>query len=388
MRVLFFNNPINGHFLPLLPLARALRKRGHSVAFVSAAGMAAAVEAEGFELIAAGPTAGVVIDELARRTGTNILVSRTPELVGEFFAGVRVDLAVDEALAGSRAWRPDLVVSEHLDFVGPLVAAMIELPSAAVAIDPALEPGSLAALAVAARSRYLSRGLAAPDHVPSGRWLLDLCPPSLQRGGALPPLDHIALRPEPHQAPDGAPRAARVPGTGRPRVLVSLSTAPGAPSALGPVLRSLSALDVDLVAATGGRPAEEFGLEPGRVELFSFVPAAELLDGVTAVVHHGGSGTTFGTAARGLPAVVVPGTEGQERQAKRVEAAGAGLALPIGEQEPSAVAAALARLLTEPAFTVAAQRLSDEIAAMPSASEVAERLVAYVSESGAVAPLR
>ncbi|MEH0938880.1 glycosyltransferase [Micromonospora psammae] len=380
MRVLFFNNPMPGHFLPLLPLARALRRQGHAVAFVSAAGMAAAVEPEGFELITAGPTADVVIGELNRRTGTNILVSRTPELVGEFFAGVRVDLSVDEALAGARDWAPDLVVSEHLDFVGPLVAAMLKLPSAVLAIDPALEPESLAALAVAAHARYLERGLEAPEHAPSGRWLLDLCPPSLQRGGTLPPLDRIALRPEPHQAPEGTPRAARVPGTGRPRVLVSLSTAPGAPSALGPILRSLSALDIDLVATTGGRPAEEFGVEPGRVELVSFLPAAELLDGVSAAVHHGGSGTTFGTAARGVPAVVVPGMEGQERQARRLQAAGAGLALPIGEQEPEAVADALARLLAEPAFTVAAQRLRDEIAAMPSADQVAERLTAYVSE--------
>ncbi|MEH0983353.1 glycosyltransferase [Micromonospora sp. CPCC 205556] len=380
MRVLFFNNPMPGHFLPLLPLARALRRQGHAVAFVSAAGMAAAVEPEGFELITAGPTADVVIGELARRTGTNILVSRTPELVGEFFAGVRVDLSVDEALAGARTWTPDLIVSEHLDFVGPLVAAMLKVPSAVLAIDPALEPDALAALAAAAHARYLERGLEAPDHAPSGRWLLDLCPPSLQRGGALPPLDRIALRPEPHQAPEGTPRAPRVPGTGRPRVLVSLSTAPGAPSTLGPILRSLSALDIDLVATTGGRPAEEFGVEPGRVELVSFLPAAELLDGVSAVVHHGGSGTTFGTAARGVPAVVVPGMEGQERQARRLQAAGAGHALPIGEQEPEAVADALARLLAEPAFTVAAQRLRDEIAAMPSASEVAERLTAYVSE--------
>ncbi|MFJ4848730.1 MULTISPECIES: nucleotide disphospho-sugar-binding domain-containing protein [unclassified Streptomyces] len=378
MRVLMFNNPLTGHFLPLLPLAWALRKQGHAVAFVSAPAMAGAVGAEGFELIPAGPSVDVTVAEVGRRTGADMMTAPSPALVGEFFAGVRIDLSADEALAGARAWEPDLVVSEHCDFVGPLVATVLKVPSAVMGIDPALEPEVLDALAATAHSRYVERGLEAPAQAPAGRWLLDLCPPGLQRDGALPALERIALRPEPHQGPEGTPRAARTPGTGRPRVLVSLSTARGAAPTLGPLLRSLSALDVDLVATSSGVPVDDLGLEPGRVELVTFLPAAELLDGVSAVVHHGGSGTTFGAAARGIPAVVVPDTAGQQRQAFRLQAAGAGLALPIGEQDPDAVAAAVGRLLAEPGFTAAAQRLRDEIEAMPTASEVAERLTVSV----------
>jgi L-noviosyl transferase len=374
-----FHNPIPGHFLPLLPLARALRGLGHTVAFATAAGMAAAIEREGFELVPAGPTTEAVIAELARRTGVNIRTGMSPDLVGELFAGTRVDLSVEEALAGAGVWAPDLVVSEHCDFVGPLVAAVLKVPFAVMAIDPALEPELLDAMAASASSRYVDRGLEAPAHAPAGRLLLDLCPPSLQRDGQLPDLDRIAVRPEPHQGPEGEPHEPRVPGTGRPRVLVSFSTAPGAPPVLGPVLRSLSDLDVDLVATSGGGPTDDLGLEPGRVELVSFLPAAQLLDGVSVVVHHGGSGTTFGTAARGIPAVVLPGRPGQQRQAYRLQAAGAGLALPIGEQEPESVTAAVGKLLAEPAFTTAAHRLRDEIAAMPSVSEAAKRLITSIA---------
>ncbi|MGW3248033.1 glycosyltransferase [Streptomyces sp. NPDC001070] len=379
MRVLMFNVPMTGHFLPLLPLARALRRQGHAVAFVSAATMAGAVEAEGFEFIPAGPTVDQTIAEVTRRTGVDLLTEPSPAAAAEFFAGVRVDLSADAALAGAREWAPDLVVAEHCDFVGPLVAAALKVPSAVMGIDPALEPEALDTLALTAHSRYIDRGLRAPAHAPSGDLLLDVCPPSLQRDGALPPLERVALRPEPHQGPEGTPRADRVPGTGRPRVLVSLSTVVSAASALPSLLKSLSALDVDLVATTGGGPVDDFGLEPGRVELVSFVPAAELLDGVSVVVHHGGSGTTFGAAARGIPAVVVPGTAGQQRQAFRLQAAGAGLALPIGGQAPESVTAAVSRLLAEPGFTAAAQRLRHEIAAMPPASQVAEHLAASFS---------
>lgn len=372
-----FSNPMKGHLLPMLPLARALRQQGHVVAFVTSADMADSTEPDGFGLIPAGPTTDEAIAEEARRSATGAPAHQSAERVGQFFAGVRVDLSLDAALEGAREWEPDLIVSEHCDFVGPLVAAVLKLPSAVMAIDPGLEPEVLDALAATARSRYFERGLEAPFQAPSGRWLLDLCPPSLQRGGALPVLERMALRPEPHQAPEGTPRAARVAGTGRPRVLVSFSTAPGASPLLGPVLRSLATLDVDLVATSGGLPAD-IGLDAERVEMVTFLPAAELLDGVSVVVHHGGSGTTFGTAARGVPAVVVPGTPGQQRQANRLQAAGAGLGLPIGEQAPESVTAAVGRLLAEPAFTTAAHHLRDEIAAMPSPAEVASRLVAAV----------
>ncbi|MGW2689833.1 glycosyltransferase [Streptomyces sp. NPDC001414] len=365
-----------GHLLPMLPLARALRQQGHVVGFVTSAHMAGSVEPDGFRLIAAGPPTEAVAAEVARRSGSDILAGQSPELVGQFFAGARVDLCVDEALAEAREWEPGMIVSEHCDYVGPLVAAVLKVPSVVMAIDPALEPEVMDALAETVGSRYLERGLVAPADTPSGRRLLDLCPPSLQRGGALPTADRIALRPEPHQAPAGSPRASRAAHTGRPRVLVSFSTAPGAPSRLGPVLRSLAALDVDLVATSGGVPVDTLGLDPERVELVTFLPAAELLDGVSVVVHHGGSGTTFGAAARGVPAVVMPGMPGQARQAARLQAAGAGLALPAGEQGPESVTSAVRRLLTEPAFTTAAHRLRDEIAAMPSPAQVAARLVA------------
>jgi L-noviosyl transferase len=188
----------------------------------------------------------------------------------------------------------------------------------------------------------------------------------------------VALRPEPPSAPEGTPRAQRAHGSGRPRVLVSFSTVARGSSGLGPLLRSLSELDIDLVATTGGRAIEDLEIDPDRIELFSFLPADELLDEIAAVVHHGGSGTTWGTAARGVPSVVVPSSAGQERQAHRLEAAGAGLTLPMGQPEPGAVEAALGRILNEPEFTAAAHRLRDEIAAMPPADEVAERLITSI----------
>ncbi|WP_329038168.1 glycosyltransferase [Streptomyces sp. NBC_00178] len=379
MRILMFTTPLLGHFLPMLPLAREFRKQGHVVAFASAAPMASAVESEGLDLIAVGPDKVEMLTEAIKRIGAEGLTSESPQFVAEFFAGVRLDLGADDALVAARSWAPDMIVSERCDFLGPMVAATLKLPSAVIATDPALEPDLLEALATSVGSRFLVRGLEAPVDALSGRWLLDLCPPSLHGAAEVPGVERKVLRPEPHQAPEGVPPVKRAALTGRPRVLVSFSTGSNEMERLGSLLRSLSTLDVDLVATTSGNPAppEGFGLDPDRLELVVFVPAAELLDGVSVVVHHGGSGTTFGAAARGIPAVVVPDRPTQQGWAQRLEAAGAGLVLPVGDQvSPEEVAAAVERLLSDPGFTVAAQRLRDEIAAMPTPAEVAAQLVA------------
>jgi UDP:flavonoid glycosyltransferase YjiC (YdhE family) len=74
--------------------------------------------------------------------------------------------------------------------------------------------------------------------------------------------------------------------------------------------------------------------------------------------------------------VVIPQGADQSIQAERVAASGAGLALTPDLYSPPGAAQALSRVLTEPGFTEAARRISDEIAAMPSPEAVAEQLAA------------
>ena len=57
MRVLFSCVPSEGHFSPLLPLARALAGRGHEVAFAVSERWRPRATEEGFESFAAGPDA-------------------------------------------------------------------------------------------------------------------------------------------------------------------------------------------------------------------------------------------------------------------------------------------------------------------------------------------
>ncbi|MGW4482374.1 hypothetical protein ACWEOE_00910 [Amycolatopsis sp. NPDC004368] len=54
----------------------------------------------------AGPPLEAQLGELVRRTGINPTRPVTDEIDAEFFGGVRVDLVLDEALPGVRAWQP------------------------------------------------------------------------------------------------------------------------------------------------------------------------------------------------------------------------------------------------------------------------------------------
>ena len=132
---------------------------------------------------------------------------------------------------------------------------------------------------------------------------------------------------------------------------------------------------------TVGRDVEpgDLGPLPPRVRVERFVPQAHLLRRAAVVVSHGGSGTTLGALAHGLPLVLVPQAADQFDNAARAEAAGAAVVLRPGEVTAESVRAALGRVLGEPAFREAARSIEAEIAQMATVDEAAtavEELVA------------
>jgi UDP:flavonoid glycosyltransferase YjiC (YdhE family) len=72
MRVRFSSTPAYGHLLSLLPLARALRERGHEVAVLSAETVSPIVAPEEIELLPAGPGMDPPRAEPAPRIQTSV----------------------------------------------------------------------------------------------------------------------------------------------------------------------------------------------------------------------------------------------------------------------------------------------------------------------------
>jgi UDP:flavonoid glycosyltransferase YjiC (YdhE family) len=379
---MFSATPAHGHLLPLMPLIRAAAAVGHDVAVLTSGGGVSGVVAEelpGVPVLPAGPMPLEFAEETARRTGMDVF-RPTPEVIGEIFAGTRLDLTIDEALAAARDWAPDLVIAETFDTVGPMVAAAPGIGWHQFGIGPALPGPVTAALSDVAAPRYAARELA-PD---AARGYLDSCPPLLQDPEWAPPVPRRPVRPRPHEREGETWTAPAFADPGRPRVLVTLGTIFSDARLLREVVGAVSSAGANVLVTRGfaltgtdsgdapepGRPlAPE---QEGSVHHVAFVPMARLLDGMDAVVGAGGSGTMLAALARGIPMVLWPQGAEQPVNAARAAAAGAALVVDALGEIPAAVAS----VLTGEKYRSSARRAAAQIADMPTPEQVIGDIVA------------
>lgn len=85
------------------------------------------VSAEDLEVLVAGADNPSVIAEVIRRTGEDVRGECTREAILEAFTTARIDMSIDDALPAAQAWRPDLVVHDLTDYVGPFLAAACDV---------------------------------------------------------------------------------------------------------------------------------------------------------------------------------------------------------------------------------------------------------------------
>jgi len=133
------------------------------------------------------------------------------------------------------------------------------------------------------------------------------------------------------------------------------SVAAGLPPFAGIYLSVLDALSGEplRVLMTTGSAIDPGSLAPlpanARVEKWR--PQASVMPHASAVVGHGGFGTTMVALAGGVPQVVIPlFAADQFVNAERVAAIGAGVCLDGGPEAVPALAAALAEVLGDPAY--------------------------------------
>ena len=132
------------------------------------------------------------------------------------------------------------------------------------------------------------------------------------------------------------------------------------------------------VVMTGGNCPEARKIAaaalPPNIRFEEWIPEKHLLSHASVVVSVGGAGTILGALAAGVPILVVPQESDQPDNAGRVVRAGAGLSLPRSRCTPYNLRKAVARLLTEPAFRMNAQRIQRIFSQYPS-RELAGNLI-------------
>ncbi|ASO19802.1 L-noviosyl transferase [Actinoalloteichus hoggarensis] len=371
---MFSATPAFGHVLPLIPLMRAARDAGHSVALLSGAAFRTAVADElppGVDYLGAGAMPEVFSEVAARRTGADVF-RPTPPVIGEIFGGARVDLGIEDGIERAVEWGPDLVVAEPFDAIGPMIAARLDIAWHQAGIGPALPAVITSEIDRAASARYdrlRLRPLAATS-------LLDPCPRSLQDPAWSPDTEVRAVRPAAHRrSVDVALDLPEVGGQVEPTVLVTLGTVFSDPDALSAAVAAVAGTGADVIATLGsslrhptasGIEGARAGADSARVRYLPFTPLAQLLDKADVVVGAGGVGTIVGALAHGLPMVLWPQGADQPVNAARAAASGAAITVDSAAE----ISAAVTEVLAYGRYRDRAREIAAEIADRPLPAEV------------------
>jgi MGT family glycosyltransferase len=146
-----------------------------------------------------------------------------------------------------------------------------------------------------------------------------------------------------------------------PLVLVALSsTFQDQEGCLQRVVDALGSLPVRGLVTTGPAIDPASVRAAANVTVLAAAPHSAVLRDAAAVVTHGGHGTVVRALAAGVPPLVLPHGRDQADNAVRVTTRGAGLSVKR-TASPAAIAAAVRRLLDEPAFRDGAARLGESL---------------------------
>lgn len=148
-----------------------------------------------------------------------------------------------------------------------------------------------------------------------------------------------------------------------PLVLATLgSTFQNQAATYAKLIRALGQLPVRGVVTLGKVFAPADFPSPPNLQVVTSAPHAAVFPHACLAVVHGGHGTTTKALAAGLPLVVVPLGRDQFDNGARVVHAGAGIMVKPSAGE-SAIRDAVARVLGDPAYRLAARRLADAMRA-------------------------
>lgn len=416
-RVLFTANPASGHIRPGLPIARELVARGHEVVWYTSDRFATLVERTGARHV--GFTAGLDYDEadldttFPERAGIRSGIPQLKFDIRSLFIDPVVGHMEDlRALADAETF--DAVVVESVSLAGAFLAEELGVPWAVYGIVPltarsvdcapaglGLPPleGPLNRIRNAVLNPFVERiafggeqkrfnEVRAEIGLPRNPTFF-LSYPQVQAPvyiqGTIAELEYPR-----RDLPDNvrfvgafAPEAAGAEDlpdwwddldTDRPVVLVTQGTVKVEPSLLlEPAIAALARSEVLVVGTTGGaEPSTIHGHDVGNVRLERFIPFADLLPHVDAVVTNGGYGGTQQALMHGVPVVLAGISEGKLEVAARVAWAGAGIDLRTETPTAGQIGEAVQRLLHEGSYRSRAQELAARYAEHDAAAEAAD----------------
>jgi UDP:flavonoid glycosyltransferase YjiC (YdhE family) len=362
VRILFTFIGGTGHLHPLLPIARAAQAAGHDVAIAGSGTRADSIEAAGFTAFPTSRRRPPRPQSMAPLEPVD--QARDDQMLRDGFAGTGARRHASVLPDIVREWQPDVLVRDEVDFGAAVVAELLGIPCAVVLV---LAAGSfLRKDLVGGPLHELRAELGLPPD-PTLSMLdrdLVLCPfPPSFRSPALPDTAFSYRSVDPAPAGDG--------GT----VYVTLGTIDTYPELFERIITGLRDLPVELVVTVGMHldPAQ-FGPQPDNVRVERFIPQDDVLPHCDLAVLHAGSGSLLGALTYGLPSILLPLGADQPHNARRCVELGLGQELDPITATPQQIRTTAASMLTDPSWRHAAEKLRDELAALPDVTGVLHRI--------------
>lgn len=379
--MLFASTSNEGHFGPVLPFARAFDSAGHEVRVAAPESFARSLSGAGLvhEPFADAPPE--LVGPVMGRLPSLAPLEADVVVIREVFGRIDAHAGLPGVTATIERWRPDLVVRETAELASLAAAERAGVAHAQVAIgmhamtqrftDLLEEPLAELSRSAGLNDDRLTAALAAEPVLSGVPELLDF--PDGEASAA-PHRFHEPL-------PAAGARSADWGDPDRPLVYVTFGSVTGSiPPFAGVFRAALDALaDLDAsVVMTVGRRVDPAGLGalPDNARVFQWLAQHDVLAHASAVVAHGGFGTTMGALTAGVPQLVVPlFTSDQMINGQHVAAVGAGLTTPMGIDSLADAADQVRQLLTDPTFADGAARVAAAMRALPPPSEAVGLLI-------------
>ena len=373
-----------GHLGPLLPFLAAARRRGDETLIIGPPALRDMVGRSGYGFRAGGEPPEAEVAPIRERLP--VAPAREASVLGnrDLFGRMATTAMLPGMREACAEWSPHLVLREPCEYASAVVAQQMGIRHAQVAISLAeAEAGSIVAAATALE-----------DHRPGlveeiqGSPYLTRCPASLDPS----PFPRTVRFREPGTR-ERTPLPDWWDGSDAPLVYATYGTVLGHMSIAAGIYRmalgAVARLDVRVLVTVGHR-FDPIALEPvpPNVHVEPWVGQGDVLAEADLVVCHGGSGTTFGALAAGVPLVVTPLFADQFVNGRRVADCGAGLVVEpkggdddgtrrvLGEGDAPRIADAIDAVLGRASYGRNARRIAREMAAAPSVDEVLDALLA------------
>ena len=368
-----------GHLLPVLSVGEACQRLGHDVTAVVPESLEAEATRSGFRVAVGEDPPRAFVDEAWNRMRNG---PPDPGLIDrEVFADKATAGMLGAARAARDSFRPHLVVREPCEYASAVAAHEAGIFQAAVGI-------SLASI----ERRVLTMVAPVIDHYAAG---------VAETIGEAPYLSSFPASLDPSPWPDTRrfsqpiSAAGSLPewwlGDDQPLVYVTFGSVTGhlseAQGVFRAALNAVAGLPCRVLLTVGsGVEVSEFAPVPANTHVEPWVAQEGVFPHASVVVCHGGSGTTFGALAAGVPLVVCPLFADQSENGRLVEESGAGVLVRgrekalggvggLDQSDAAPLREAIEEVLSNPKYRSVAESISEEMGAAASLDSIVADLL-------------